>query len=496
MLLRRNAARATAVAVAFALLALARLPELPEAERAALAARYAFTRLPLHEVDGVRYQQRRVVNPAFERHVQWTSGLGAAVALADLDGDGLPNDVCHVDPRTDLVTIAPAPGTADRYAIFVLDAAPLPYDRATMAPTGCVPADLDEDGRSDLLVYYWGRTPVLFFQRTPADGGGFSRTRFVPRELVATGERWYTMAATFADLDGDGHVDLVVGNYFADGARVLDANAPVADSMHHSWSRAYNGGRDRVFLLDRRRRRSDVTGRSKGYLDERLARQWTLGLGAADLDGDLLPELYVANDFGPDRLLHNRSDARAPRLRRSSRAAEDPHRARVERARPRLLQGHGRRLRRPQRRRLSRHVRQQHRRGIRRSLESHFVWVSTGGRGRCLRTASLPTCDRARTSACRAAAGDGTRDSATSTTTACSRRSRRPASSKAKINRWPELQVLATANDQLVAPALLAAVSDRATTSADTTTIGSACAAADGRYYDIAAGRRPGTHRT
>jgi hypothetical protein len=29
--------------------------------------------------------------------------------------------------------------------------------------------------------------------------------------------------------------------------------------------------------------------------------------GAADLDNDLLPELYFANDFGPDRLLHNRS---------------------------------------------------------------------------------------------------------------------------------------------------------------------------------------------
>jgi hypothetical protein len=32
---------------------------------------------------------------------------------------------------------------------------------------------------------------------------------------------------------------------------------------------------------------------------------WTLGAGAADLDGDLLPELYFAHDFGPDRLLHN-----------------------------------------------------------------------------------------------------------------------------------------------------------------------------------------------
>jgi hypothetical protein len=32
-----------------------------------------------------------------------------------------------------------------------------------------------------------------------------------------------------------------------------------------------------------------------------------LAVAAADLDSDLLPELYFANDFGPDRLLHNRS---------------------------------------------------------------------------------------------------------------------------------------------------------------------------------------------
>ena len=42
-------------------------------------------------------------------------------------------------------------------------------------------------------------------------------------------------------------------------------------------------------------------------LDDLGGYSWTLAIGAADLDGDLLPELYFANDFGPDRLLHNRS---------------------------------------------------------------------------------------------------------------------------------------------------------------------------------------------
>jgi hypothetical protein len=35
------------------------------------------------------------------------------------------------------------------------------------------------------------------------------------------------------------------------------------------------------------------------------SRGWTLASAATDLNGDQRPELYVANDFGPDRLLYN-----------------------------------------------------------------------------------------------------------------------------------------------------------------------------------------------
>src|SRR2546423_7922325 len=46
---------------------------------------------------------------------------------------------------------------------------------------------------------------------------------------------------------------------------------------------------------------------AEGVLDDEVACGWTLAIGAADLDGDLLPEIYFVQDFGPDRLLHNRS---------------------------------------------------------------------------------------------------------------------------------------------------------------------------------------------
>jgi len=44
-----------------------------------------------------------------------------------------------------------------------------------------------------------------------------------------------------------------------------------------------------------------------GTLTDEMNYGWTLATGAADLDGDLLPEIYFANDFGPDRLWHNLS---------------------------------------------------------------------------------------------------------------------------------------------------------------------------------------------
>ena len=38
-------------------------------------------------------------------------------------------------------------------------------------------------------------------------------------------ERWFTNVANIADLDGDGHADLIIANYFKDGAHILNPNA-------------------------------------------------------------------------------------------------------------------------------------------------------------------------------------------------------------------------------------------------------------------------------
>lgn len=283
----------------------ARLPQLHPVEAAVMARRFHFQRTALSSLRPA-VQNHRNVNPKLQGIVTWISTVGAGVALGDLDGDGLADDYCLVDPRTDDVIVSPVPGTGERYPPFALRTDPSIYDPATMAPMGCLMADLNEDGLMDLVVYYWGRTPVAFLQRERADTK-LSPASFVSQELIPGKERWYTNAGLVADMDGDGHADLVFGNFFADGSVVLGGDGPV--EMQASMSRAGNGGSKTILLW------KSATAGEKPKVEYQRAREieplfgtgWTLAMAACDIDGDLLPELYIANDFGPDLLLQNQS---------------------------------------------------------------------------------------------------------------------------------------------------------------------------------------------
>jgi hypothetical protein len=283
------------------------------------ATKYRFTELQITYPTGYDQIPKRTVrdvNPSYHKIRSWVSSVGASIALNDLTGHGRANTLCFVDVRTDqvVVTYAPTAPKEDRFPPFLLKAAPLPIDD-TMAPMGCVPGDFNLDGRMDLMVYYWGRVPILFLRKASVTELG--NPAFLPQELLPQsspdgryhGPKWHTNAALVSDLDADGKPDVIIGNYFPE-SDVLNVHGQDNVEMNDTLSSATNGGGDHVL-----RWHSATSGDnpSVNFVPERGAipfdktTGWTLAIGAGDLTGRGLPDVYIANDFGHGHLLHNLS---------------------------------------------------------------------------------------------------------------------------------------------------------------------------------------------
>ncbi|MFD3687376.1 FG-GAP repeat domain-containing protein [Nocardiopsis sp. NPDC058631] len=278
-------------------------------EQTARAAPFAFETLALNsEPEDARYE--REVAPALESFRGWISAVGAGGALLDLRGLDKSADVCLIDPRDDSVTLRNAPGSGeDDYPVVELLPEGLPYDH-TMAPMGCVPADLDEDGDLDIIVYYWGRSPVQFINTAGSDATPAAEN-FTAHELVEPMQVWNTTSLNVADVDGSGSLDVLVGNYFPDGARVLDPDAhdETRMEMQQSMGLATNGGRNRLLLTEPTGKADapPVVTDASNAIPERATTAWTLAIGFQDLTGNGVPDIYLGNDFGNDSLLVNHS---------------------------------------------------------------------------------------------------------------------------------------------------------------------------------------------
>ncbi len=307
----------TAFTVCAGLFFAVQFPRVSAAQGDRIASQYKFTEMPIAMPPGYHpTQTTRSVNPAYQHLQAWISSVGASISLADVTGRGRDDGMCIVDPRTNdvVVTYAPTAPPVDQFTPFALNAAPLAMN-STMAPMGCVPGDFNGDGRTDFLVFYWGRSPIAFLARSTTTSP--SAAAYRPVELLPgvsangqyNGPDWNTNAVAVASFDGTGHPDLFIGNYFPDSA-VLDPGGINNVQMTASLSDAQNGGGDYIYRW---------TGATAGpdpsvtyqevpdaipYAD---STGWTLAAATADLVGNGLPELYVANDFGPDHLLYNES---------------------------------------------------------------------------------------------------------------------------------------------------------------------------------------------
>lgn len=300
---------------------------LPSADlSAAEPQRFAFKTSLLDHTFGAPQRLTRDVHFELEHIRPWIASVGAAAAVGDVDGNLKADDTCYVDTRTNKVVVAPLlpahtnPGLRGNQSDFEPFALDPPDGRSredtTVAPMGCLIGDMNEDGAADLLVYFWGRPPALYLGTTNRQEP-LGRQHFRGKTII-NGEAWFTNAALLADIDGDGHLDVVIGNYFCDGGRILDASPgtracpsgrpPMQDSM----SRAFNAGVNRILLARHSKNGESITLTFVEVVpfEREVAKGWTLAIGARNLlsDGDT-PDLYFANDFGPDRLMVNCSRA-------------------------------------------------------------------------------------------------------------------------------------------------------------------------------------------
>jgi Na+-translocating ferredoxin:NAD+ oxidoreductase RnfD subunit len=151
---------------------------------------------------------------------------------------------------------------------------------------GCVAADFDGDGHTDLYITA-GTNDALLWNN---GNGTFTEGA---RKAGAISFGWHA-GATVADVNGDGRPDLFVAGY-------ADMQHPIPSSLR-GFPGNHPGVRDELVLNEGHRRFRDVS--TQVGLDP-APYDHSLGAVFTDVNGDGRPDLYVANDTDPNRLYLN-----------------------------------------------------------------------------------------------------------------------------------------------------------------------------------------------
>ena len=230
------------------------------------------------------------LDPRLGNIMPHVAGMGAAVSVCDVNGDGWadlyvtnsdfghPNALFVNQRNGTFRDGAKAAGLADVNV------------EGEGVSMGSIWADYDNDGRQDCFLYKWGY-PQLFHN----NGDG----TFTDVTEAAGLRHWMNVnSACWIDYDRDGKLDLYVAGYFREDLDLW--HLKTTKIMQESFEFARNGGHKHLFRNLGNGRFEDVTEKTGAD-----STRWTLAVVAADLNGDGWPDLYLANDYGPEEYFEN-----------------------------------------------------------------------------------------------------------------------------------------------------------------------------------------------
>jgi hypothetical protein len=227
--------------------------------------------------------------------------MGAGVAWLDYDGDGW----------LDLYSVQSGPfppsGDAPAGDRLFRNRGDGRFEEASAATgsggrgygQGVLAVDYDGDGASDLYLANFGRDRLL---RNGGDG------RFTDvTEAVGLAVDGWSSSVSAADYDGDGWLDLYVARYVE-----YDPEAPLFCGDADTGERGYCHPELFTGVPDVLLRNLGGETFADASAAAGLPRDGARGLGVVfvDLDGDLRPDVYVANDLDANTLLRNLGDGR------------------------------------------------------------------------------------------------------------------------------------------------------------------------------------------